>query len=108
LQVHNFYYWRKRVPDVVPAIRELRQNASKPARRLNEPTSQRSVAINAHAAHGPDLNQAVVIRMGDYATVHVPAAMLETIEAVLKMAMSASVPGNQPTGSAFRSVVVHS
>ncbi len=105
LQAHHFYYWRKRslIASVAP---ERSAVSAQPTRQANV-ASQHVVAAGT-ATSSAERDQSVVIRLGDHATVHVPAAMTETIEAVLKMALRISAPGCQPSGTGFRPVIVRS
>lgn len=106
LQAHHFYYWRKRSMAGQSASPERRALSARPARQAKAANLQ---AVDHYiAAHSVEQGQSVVIRLGDQATVHVPAAMLETIEAVLKMALRICEPNLQPSGHGFRSVIVRS
>ena len=93
IEVHQFYYWRKRTT----ASKAERQSA--PATRQSVSTS--SVNKNEHDG------KTLVIQMNERTTVSVPAQMLDTIEAVLRMAQRW---GDQPSSanslSGFHSVTV--
>lgn len=106
LQAHHFYYWRKRSlasATVAPERAAVLMQPTRQAKATSPHTTAASTATNL-AAQG----QSVVIRLGDQATVHVPATMLETIEAVLKMTLRISAPDGEPSGQGFRSIIVRS
>ncbi len=103
LQSHHFYYWRKRI-----AASELTSSQRRPASAKQDlqssATSQVSVAMTPSTSNSTDPTQVVIVRLGECAAVHVPAQMLDTIEAILKMAMRISEPAVE--ASSFRSIIV--
>lgn len=104
LQAHHFYYWRKRA---AAAISTGHQFASAQLARQATATSQHATTASTTTNLG-EQDQLVVIRLGQHATVHVPAAMLETIEAVLKMTLRIGASGSEPSVPGFRSIIVRS
>ncbi len=104
LQAHHFYYWRKRITSSESASSQRRPASAKPDCQSTV-TSQATGAISPTTSNmSADLSQTVVVRLGDCAAVHVPAQMLDTIEAILKMAMRISEPAIE--ASSFRSIIV--
>jgi hypothetical protein len=93
IEVHQFYYWRKRT-------------AGSTIERQPAAVERRSVSISSPNKNEHD-GKTVVIQMNDRTSVSIPAQMHDTIEAVLRMAQrlgdqeSAAKPS-----SGFRSVVV--
>lgn len=93
IEVHQFYYWRKRTM------------ASTVERQSAAATGQSGSPSPANKSEQD--GQTVVIQMNERTTVSVPAHMLDTIEAILRMAQrlgDQSSSANSPSG--FRSVIV--
>ncbi len=103
LQAHHFYYWRKRIAASESPSSQRRPAAAKQVLQSSA-TSQASVVMTPSASSGTDPSRIVIVRLGDCAAVHVPAQMLDTIEAILKMAMRISEPVVE--ASSFRSIIV--
>lgn len=97
IQVHHFYYGRKRLAPA-PA------SAARPA----APLVDCSASACPSTASQHDDPQCVVIQLGTHATVRIPAQLHSTIEAVLKLVHPVSGPKNAPPASGFHSVVVRS
>jgi len=115
IQVHHFYYGRKRVAAAraIPTQATSRQatfgGKVNHAGGIERPSAGTPVKVsNPTKANQLDGAQTVVIQMSDQTSVHVPAQMLETIEAVLKMALRVSERESASPTSVFRSVIVRS
>ena len=93
IEVHQFYYWRKR----------LMASAGE-----RQPAVAGRPAVSTNAANKNELDgEIIVIRLNDRTSVSVPAHMFDTIEAVLRMTQRLGDQAN--SGSAvggFRSVTV--
>ena len=100
IQVHHFYYGRKRLAPTPGS-------AARPVTLLvDRGASSQSVSQSTVSQHNDD--QCVVIQLGAHATVRIPAQLHSTIEAVLKMAHRMSEPESASPASGFHSVVVRS
>jgi hypothetical protein len=100
IQVHHFYYGRKRLASA-PAW------AARPVTPLvARSASSQSTTQSTSSQH--DDSQSVVIQLGAHAAVRIPAQLHSTIEAVLKMVHRVSVSESSPVASGFHSVVVRS
>jgi hypothetical protein len=96
IEVHQFYYWRKRAMAAAPAV--------------EQETAERHPIIGSQTSSTSQLDgqQTIVIRMSDRTSIHVPGHMLETLEAVLKMVQRLSDQDTDSAIGAFRPVVVRS
>lgn len=100
IQVHHFYYGRKRL---APAT----ASAARPATPLLERDTA-SLPASSSTVRAHDDDQCVVIQLGTHTTVRIPAQLHSTIEAVLKMVHRVPEPESVPPASSFHSVVVRS
>ncbi len=93
IEVHQFYYWRKRAMAIAAAQPlAARQSIVVSPASSNLPSDQ-----------SPELS--VVIKLNDLTSIHVPGHMLEALETVLRTIQRLS---DQAAPSAFRSVTVRS
>jgi hypothetical protein len=100
IEVHHFYYGRKRVMAGANTLR-----AQPPTSTVGRPSNSGETVPNANQLN---VQPMVIIQLSDRTSVHVPVQMLDTIEAVLKMAQRLSAPESTPATGVFRSVIVRS
>jgi transposase-like protein len=96
IEVHQFYYWRKRAMNAASAV---------PLEKVERQSISGSEAASVSRLDG---QQTIVIQMHDRTSIHVPSHMLETLESVLKMVQRLSDQGVPSAIGAFRSVAVRS
>ena len=121
LQTHNFHYGRKRVLAMEsrvpsPSVKQQTRGRAATTGQLRNSTQVRDATKSRHEASTSAIappasaimqGPVVVIQFGE-ASIHVPADLTETIEAVLKMALRLNNTDYQATTAAgpFRSVIV--
>jgi hypothetical protein len=93
IEVHQFYYWRKRT-------------AASTIKRQPTVVGQKSAPINSVSKNEHE-GKSVVIQINDRTSISIPAQMLYTIEAVLGMAQRFYEQDRTANpSSSFRSVIV--
>lgn len=100
IQVHHYYYGRKRL---APA----RASTARPLTPLVD-RSAPSQSTSQTTASRHDDHESVFIQLGAHTTVRIPAQLHSTIEAVLKMAHRMTESESASPASGFHSVVVRS
>ena len=100
IEVHHFYYGRKRVMAGANTLQ-----AQLPTPTVGTTSNSGETVPNAYQFPGQPM---VMIQLSDQTSVHVPAKMLDTIEALLRMAQRLSQPESTLATSVFRSVIVRS
>lgn len=101
INIHQFYYWRKRA---MSAVTSTQVAAPAPSSGV----SRELTGVQSASATPLENRHTVVVQVNDRTSIHVPVHMLETLEAVLKMVQRLNDQVASVDIGAFRSVVVRS